>query len=149
MSAAPANPNQPLITLWVVQLLGTIVIAAVVLVFFRTVGGTLRNPDSEWVRYSVYAILASILPALAYLRNFKEVLDVDAAATKQNGGVPLPAIRAVLTRALKVGGVLSELPQACGVVHVLLGGETRWFLGATLITLALRLAYRPFERLGK
>jgi hypothetical protein len=34
-------------------------------------------------------------------------------------------------------------------VHVLLGGETRWFLGATLITLALRLAYRPFERLGK
>ena len=26
------------------------------------------------------------------------------------------------------------------------GGETRWFLGATLITIALRLSYRPFNK---
>jgi len=65
---------------------------------------------------------------------------------KANGGVPEPGIRIVLMRALRVGGALSELPQAFGVLHLLLGGETRWFLAATVVTIALRLSYRPFER---
>lgn len=147
MSAAPANPNQPLITLWVVQLIGTLVIAGVVLVFFRSVGAPIKGTEPAWALYALYAMVALVIPPILYLRNFKEVLDVDAEAMKRNGGVPDPAIRAVLARALRVGGVLSELPQAMGVVHVLLGGETRWFLGATLITIALRLSYRPFEKL--
>jgi hypothetical protein len=147
MSAAPANPNQPLITLWVVQLIGTIVIAGVVMVFLRTAGTAIKGADPEWAVYALYAMMALVIPPVAYLRNFKEVLDVDTAAMKANGGVPDPRIRPVLARALRVGGVLSELPQAMGVVHVLLGGEARWFLGATLITIALRLAYRPFEKL--
>jgi hypothetical protein len=146
MSAAPANPNQPLVTLWVVQMIGTLVIAGVALVFFRSTGVMFKG-DPQWPVYALYAMFASLLLPLLYLRNFKEVLDADTAALKAAGGVPDPAIRPVLLRALRVGGALSELPQAFGVVHVMLGGETRWFLGATLVTIALRLAYRPFEKL--
>ena len=116
-------------------------------VFLRTAGTTIKGASPDWAVYALYAMMALVIPPVVYLRNFKEVLDVDTAAMKQNGGIPVPAIRQVLARALRVGGVLSELPQAMGVVHVLLGGETRWFLGATLITIALRLSYRPFEKL--
>ena len=31
-----------------------------------------------------------------------------------------------------------------GVIYLLLGGQTRWFLMATLVTIALRITYRPF-----
>ena len=36
--------------------------------------------------------------------------------------------------------------MAIGVLQLCFGGETRWFLGATLITIALRLSYRPFTQ---
>ena len=36
--------------------------------------------------------------------------------------------------------------MALGVVQLFFGGEQRWFLGATLVTIALRLSYRPFKR---
>jgi hypothetical protein len=36
--------------------------------------------------------------------------------------------------------------MAMGVLHLLFGGETRWFLGATLLTIVLRLSYRPFKK---
>jgi hypothetical protein len=36
--------------------------------------------------------------------------------------------------------------MAMGVVHLLVGGQMRWFVGATLITIVLRLSYRPFTR---
>jgi hypothetical protein len=49
-------------------------------------------------------------------------------------------------RTLAIGGAMCEIPMAMGVVQLLLGGETRWFLGATLVTIALRLSYRPFTR---
>jgi hypothetical protein len=147
MSATPAGPNQPLVTLWVVQMIGTIVIAGVVIVFFKSTGAVIKGVDASWALYALYAMTACIIPPILYLRNFKHVYDVDKAAMQRNGGVPDPQIRVVLHRALRVGGALSELPQAMGVVHILLGGELRWFYGATLITIALRLSYRPFERL--
>jgi hypothetical protein len=49
-------------------------------------------------------------------------------------------------RALAIGGALCEIPMAMGVVQLFFGGETRWFLGATLVTIALRLSFRPFVR---
>jgi hypothetical protein len=36
--------------------------------------------------------------------------------------------------------------MALGLVYLLLGGEMRWFLGATFLTIALRLSYRPFTK---
>lgn len=146
MAASPANPNQTLVTLWVVQLITTVVITGVVLVFFRSVGPILKGGDTAWPLYALYAATALIIPPILYLRNFKEVLDVDREAVRKLGK-PDPAIRAVLTRALAVGCTLADLPQALGVLHLLMGGETRWFLGSALVTLALKLSYRPFERL--
>jgi hypothetical protein len=52
----------------------------------------------------------------------------------------------LLKKGLSIGGALCELPMAMGVVQLFFGGETRWFLGATLITIALRLSYRPFNK---
>ncbi|APV51241.1 hypothetical protein BWI17_17075 [Betaproteobacteria bacterium GR16-43] len=146
MAAAPANPQQPLINTWLGQLVGTMVLAGVVMVFFRTGIEGWKGIDAKWQLYALYAGVAAIIPALLYLTNFKQVLDVDRAAQQANGGRPDPAIRKVLVRALTVGGALCELPQSFGVLHLLLGGETRWFLGATMVTIALRLSYRPFER---
>ena len=57
-----------------------------------------------------------------------------------------PATRVLLTKSQMIGGALCELPMAMGVVQLFFGGETRWFLGATLITIALRLSFRPFTR---
>jgi hypothetical protein len=34
--------------------------------------------------------------------------------------------------------------MALGVLQLMFGGETRWFLGGTMIAIALRLSYRPF-----
>jgi len=144
---ALVNPNQALITLWVVRMIGTMVIAGVILVFFRSKSGVMLDVGPNGPLYALYAMTAAIIPPILYLGNFKEVLDADRAAQLRNEGQPDPAIRVILTRALRIGGALSELPQAFGVLHVLMGGETRWFLGATLITIALRLAYRPFEKL--
>jgi hypothetical protein len=144
---AAANPNQPLITAWLVQLIGTVVLAGIVIVFFRSSGTIVNGVDPKWSLYALYAATAAIIPPILYLRNYKNVLDLDRAGVAANGGVPDRDVRAFLMRAMRVGGALCELPQACGVVHILLGGETRWFLGATLVTLALRLSYRPFERL--
>jgi hypothetical protein len=147
MAVPPANPQQPLVTEWVVQMIGTVVLAAVVLVFFRASDTILKDIDPKWALYALYAATAAIIPPLLYLRHFKRVLDVDRSATLARGGTPEPDIRASLMHAIRVGGALCELPQAVAVVHLLLGGQTRWFLCATLVTLAIRLSYRPFERL--
>ena len=145
--ADPRNPQQQLVTEWAVQMIGTVVLAAVVLIFFRSSDTIMRDLDPKWALFALYAATAAIIPPLLYLRYFKRVLDVDRSATLARGGTPEPDLRAVLMHAIRVGGALCELPQAVGVVHVLLGGQTRWFLCATLVTLALRLSYRPFERL--
>ena len=149
MAASPANPDQALVTAWVVQMIGTIVIAGVVIWFFRAMGPMFDAGNTRWPLYALYAGVAAIIPSVLYLRNFKHVLDTDRQAAQANGGQPHPAIRPVLLRALAIGMALCDLPQAFGVVHVMLGGETRWFYGATLVTIALKLAYRPFERLRR
>ena len=65
---------------------------------------------------------------------------------RTRNATPDPALRAQLMKSLSVGGALCEIPMAMGIVQLFFGGEMRWFLGATLITIALRLSYRPFTR---
>ena len=149
MSAAREAPGQQLIVLWVGQLVGTVVLAAVVLAYFRFGGAVFKVTDPSWSYYALIGIFVAIAPALLYLPGFKALLDADAEALRRNGGVPAALLRQQLIKRLALGGALAELPQALGVGHLLLGGETRWFLGATLITIALRLAYRPFDRLSR
>ena len=59
---------------------------------------------------------------------------------------PCAALGLVLGLSLSLGGRMCEIPMWMGVVQLVFGGETRWFLGATLITIALRLSYRPFNK---
>jgi len=81
---------------------------------------------------------------MRYLRTFKRSLDACEASALH--GDADPAARQRLARALAIGGALCEIPMAMGALQLFFGGETRWFLGATLLTIALRLSYRPFTR---
>lgn len=145
MSAAPASARQPLVASWVAQMIGTLVLAGAVLYFVRNYGLSFATEDTDWKRFAMLGILVGIAPALLYLRTFKPLLDADEAAVRALGA-PDRAIRNGLMRALAIGGALCEIPMAMGVVQLLLGGETRWFLGATMVTIALRLSYRPFTK---
>lgn len=144
MSLPPPNPRHPLVAAWVAQMVGTLVLAAAVLAFMRSASGPLSG-ENEWRRYAMAGILLMTAPALMYLRTFKPRLDEDERRVRQLGA-PDPSVRGALLRSLSVGGALCELPQALGVVYLFLGGETRWFLAATLVTIALRLSYRPFTK---
>jgi hypothetical protein len=144
MDSPAAHPRHPLVAAWVAQMVGTLVLAAAVLAFMRDMNGPLSG-ENEWRRYAMVGILVMTVPALLYLRTFKARLDLDEREVKQRG-TPQPAARTALLKGLSIGGALCELPQALGVVYLLLGGETRWFLAATLVTIALRLSYRPFTR---
>ena len=135
-----------LVNSWAVQLISTVVLAGVVIWYYRSTGTIAKDIDPKWPLYALYAATAAIIPPILYIRNYKHVLDVDRAAANARGGSPDPAVRPVLAQALRVGGALCSLPQACGVVHLFVGGETRWFIGTTLVTVALWLSYRPFER---
>ena len=145
MSASAPNLRQGPIAAWVAQMIGTMVLAAVVLAFVRTAGAPLASEDSDWKRYAMLGILVGIAPALLYLRTFKARLDADEAAMRASGAVD-PRTRAPLMKSLSIGGALCEIPMAMGVVQLFFGGETRWFIGATLVTIAIRLSYRPFTR---
>jgi len=142
MTATARQTRQGLVASWVAQLIGTVVLAAVVMVFVRSMGAPFST-DNDWKRYAAWGILVAIAPALAYLRWYKKILDQDIGLERTRGA-PDPEARRLLQRSLVLGGALCELPMAMGVVQLLLGGETRWFLGATLVTIALRLSYRPF-----
>ena len=143
MTPAAPQSRQGLVASWVAQMVGTVVLCGVVIVYMRTIGKPLVTGETEWARYAAYGIVAGVVPALVYLRWYKRILDQDVRLEGARG-VPDPQSRALLKRALVLGGALCELPMAMGVVHVLLGGEMRWFFGATLLTIALRLSYRPF-----
>jgi hypothetical protein len=145
MTSAAPQTRQGLVASWVAQMIGTVVLCGAVTVFTRSIGKPLVDGDSDWKRYAAAAIVVGCAPALAYLRWYKRILDQDARLERARG-VPDPAARQVLKRALVLGGALCELPMAMGVVYLLLGGELRWFLGATLLTIALRLSYRPFNK---
>ena len=144
MSAAPQQHRQALIASWVAQMIGTVVLAAAVTAFVKGVMGPLSGGDTQWKRYSLSAIFIAAIPALYYLRTFKRRLDEVERLAVRNGGVPDAAARLLLAKSLAIGSAFCELPQAMGVVYLFVGGETRWFLGATLVTLAMRLSYRPF-----
>ena len=147
MSAATredAQARQALVASWVAQMVGTLVLAAVVLAYVRSSGAPFATGgESEWRKYAMFGVLVGIAPALLYLRTFKARLDADEAAANARGS-PDPALRMLLRKSLAIGGGLCEIPMAMGVLQLFFGGETRWFLGATLITIALRLSFRPF-----
>jgi hypothetical protein len=146
MTAASRPPRQAPVASWVAQMIGTIVLAAMVFYFVGLHGGVLfAGVDPDWKRYAVAGILLGIAPALLYLRIFKEALNADEAALRARG-LPDPTIRPIFMRALAIGGALCEIPMAMGVLHLLFGGETRWFVGATVLTIVLRLSYRPFTK---
>ena len=145
MTAAPSLGRQGLVAAWVAQLIGTIVLATVVIIYVRSAGAPFSTAASDWKQYASMGILVGIAPALLYLRGFKACLDADTEAARKRGA-PDPGLRAQLLKKLSIGGALCEIPMAMGVVQLFFGGEPRWFYGATLITIALRLSYRPFTR---
>jgi hypothetical protein len=131
---------------WAAQLGGTVAIALAIYFFFKAQGiQSVVAPESFWARYGVYALLAAAVPALFYLRTFKRSLDAYAASATGGGGTHAN-LRADLLRRLSIGGVLCELPMAAGLLQLMTGGEMRLFIGGALITLAMRLSYRPFTR---
>ena len=146
MSATPGDARQSLVATWMVGIVGTIVIGVAVYYFFKHAGSPFAA-QLEWAKWASHAVLLGALPAIMYLRKFKPRLDAYESSLRTRGQ-PDPALRALVLRSLAIGGALCELPMAMGVVHLLLGGETRWFVGATLITIVLRLSYRPFTRKG-
>jgi hypothetical protein len=90
-------------------------------------------------------ILLGAAPALFYLRWYKAILNQDLRLERERGA-PDPAARRLLQKGLMLGGALCEIPMAMGIVQLYFGGDTRWFFGATLVTIALRLSYRPFNK---
>ena len=149
MTPAARQTRQGLVATWLVQLLQSLVLCGAVLMFLQ-MAGPLASTDAgpDWKRYAIYAILLAGVPAVLYLRTFKRLLDADLAAERSRG-MPDPEVRQHLARALTIGGLLCDLPMAFGAVQLFFGGETRWFVGATMVTIAIRLSYRPFEKTSK
>ena len=146
MSGAAPHPRQGIVAAWLSQMVGTIVLAIVILAFVKAVGAPFAGSGRDLHRYVFTAILGATAPALYYLRPYKARLLADEAAMGERGGTPEPATRKALLRSLAIGGALCELPMAVGALDLFLGGESRWFVGAAVITLAMRLSYRPFIR---
>jgi len=143
MTAAPTT-RQGLVQKWVAQLVTALVLCGVVLMVVRNSSFQLGTYPEEWKRYMVYALLVACIPALLYVRRYKAILPQDLRLEGERGGTPEPAARQLLSRALALGGALCDLPMALGVLQLLMGGETKWFLGGTMLAIALRLSYRPF-----
>jgi hypothetical protein len=123
-----------------------VAIALAIYFFFKSRGvEPVIAPDSFWARYGVYALLGAGMPALYYVRTFKRSLDAFAASTRTDGAGNT-VLRADLLRRQAIGGALCELPMAMGLLQLMTGGEMRLFIGGALITLAMRLSYRPFTR---
>lgn len=146
MSRAAPQPRQAPIAAWLSQMVGTVVVAIAVYAFVKAMGAPFNPEHYTLQRYIMSAILGASVPALFYLRVYRRRLDADEAALRARGDVPDPEARAALLRSLAIGSALCELPMAVGALHLFFGGEGRWFIGATLITLAVRLSYRPFTR---
>jgi hypothetical protein len=145
MTPAAPQSRQGLVASWVAQMIGTLALTGAVLAFVRSMGAPFPAAETDWKRYAMLGVIAGVAPALLYLRTFKRALDAyeASARTRLDGD---PAARQALARALAIGGALCEIPMAMGALQLFFGGETRWFLGAALVTIALRLSYRPFTR---
>ncbi len=146
MTSIPVLSRQALVNTWLAQMVGTIVLCGAVLVLVKTMGAPFSVQATEWKRWSMMAVLLGAVPPLAYLRTFKARLNADDRLERQRGA-PDAAARMALRKSLTLGGALCEVPMAMGVVQLFFGGDTRWFLGATLVTIAMRLSYRPFLRI--
>ena len=138
-------PSNPLVLTWLAQLVGTSVIALVLWYYVGKNGAPLGHLDPVWAHYAIIAGLLSIIPSLVYLPSFKAALDRYLVA-QHRSQAPDPALRTAVASKLAIGGALTELPMAFGALHLLMGGETRWFILAVLVSLALRGSFRPFER---
>ena len=149
MTPAARLTRQGLVHIWVAQLIQSLALCGAVLMFLQ-MSGPLASVDAgpEWKRYAMYAILLAAVPAMLYLRTFKALLDADLAA-ERGRGMPDLELRERLSRGLRIGGILCDLPMAFGALQLFFGGETRWFVGATLVTIAIRLSYRPFDKGAK
>lgn len=146
MTPGAALTRQQLVTIWVAQMVGTIVVAGAVLAFVKQGSVALGTIPEDLRGYTLFAILAAGTPALLYLRHYKSVLDQDLRLERQRGGNPEPGARNLLRKAMTLGGALCEIPMVLGLVQLFMGGESKWFLGATMIAIALRLSYRPFGK---
>jgi hypothetical protein len=140
------SPRRPVVVAWIVQIVQTVVLFAVVMVFVNELGGRVGTIAKEWERFALYALVAAAVPAMLYVRWYKHLLNADEAALAARHGAPDPATRKTLQRSLALGGALCDLPMALGVLILIFGGDKRYFIGGTLITLAIRLSYRPFVR---
>jgi len=145
MTAAALKTRQGLVQVWIAQIVGTLVLAGAVYLFIRNGSFKLGTLDADWRRYALYAMLAAALPAILYLRHYKRLLLQDLQLERSQGA-PHAGARTVLAKALALGGALCELPMAIGVLQLLFGGELRTFLGATMVSIALRLSYCPFTK---
>jgi hypothetical protein len=146
MPPPQTSSRRPIVNLWIAQMVQTVVLAGVVLVFVDRLGGAMGTSATQWERYALWGIVIAALPAVLYVRWFKRILNADEAAAVVRRGEPDPRLRNTLRRALTLGGALCDLPMAVGVLILMLGGDKRFFLGGTFITLAVRLSYRPFTR---
>lgn len=146
MAVPQLSTRRQLTIAWAVQIVQTLVLAAVVLAFVNQIGGAAGTLGKEWERYALYGLIAAAVPAMLYVRWFKRILNQDEAAMNARNGDPEPRVRTTLRRALTLGGALCDLPMALGVAILMFGGDKRYFIGGTLITLAVRLSYRPFVR---
>ncbi len=149
MSRLVPHPRQAPLASWVSQILGTVVLAGVVLWFVGAMGAPFAQHRLELQRHALWIVVAAALPSMLYLPIFRERLAADEKALRIGRDVPEPGARRRLMAALAIGGALCELPMAIGALHLLLGGDTRDFVGATLLTLALRVSYRPFGRAAR
>ena len=138
--------RRPLVAAWATQVVQTLVLAAVVLAFVNELGGRIGTAGKDYERFALWAVVLAALPAVLYVRWYKRLLNADDAAMAARGGQPDPATRNTLRRSLTLGGVLCDLPMAVGVLILMLGGDKRYFIGGTLVTLAVRLSYRPFMK---
>jgi tellurite resistance protein TehA-like permease len=144
MSATAPHPAQPLVLRWLSQVVGTVAIAAIVYFLFPQVAG-MQPADPALRDYIMFAGFVLIAPSMLYLRTYKRHLMADARATHERGGSPDPEKRKAIMAAQAIGGALSELPLAAGLGYLFFGGEMKWFMTAAVITLTLRLTYRPFS----
>lgn len=146
MPPTGAESRRPIVNAWIAQMVQTVVLGLVVMFFVNELGGRLGTIGKEWERWAVYGIVVAALPAVFYVRWFKHILNADEAALRARHGEPDAATRKTLRHSLTLGGLLCDLPMALGVLILMLGGDKRYFIGGTLITLAVRLSYRPFVR---
>lgn len=145
--AVPQLPSrQTLVVVWAIQIVQSLVLAGIVLIYLNRIGGAAGTLAREWERYAMYGLVAAAIPSILYVRWFKRILNEDEAAMHARNGNPEPGVRRTLRRALTLGGALCDLPMAFGVLLLMFGGDKRYFIGGTLITLAVRLSYRPFVR---